>query len=190
MSALDLTPDGTAAGPATAPGSRFASLVRDVADFPTPGVVFKDITPALADAEALREMVDGLADAVADLSVDLVVGIEARGFLVAAPLAYRIGAGLTLVRKPGKLPSAIEHEVYELEYGDDRLEIHADAIRPGERILIVDDVLATGGTAAATVRLVERLGGDVLGLTFLIELAFLDGRSKLPARRVDSLVVI
>ncbi|HEY2332135.1 MAG TPA: adenine phosphoribosyltransferase [Acidimicrobiales bacterium] len=182
----DLTARRTPA-PSAAP--RFASLVRDVADFPTAGVVFKDITPALADAEAPREMVDGMAAGVADLTVDLVVGIEARGFLVAAPLAYRIGAGLTLVRKAGKLPSAIEHESYALEYGDDRLEIHADAIRPGERVLVVDDVLATGGTAGATVRLVERLGGQVMGLSFLIELSFLGGRSKLADRRVDSLVV-
>lgn len=171
-------------------GSRFASLIRDVPDFPTPGILFKDITPALADADALREVVDGLADRVADLAVDRVVAIEARGFLVAAPLAYRIGAGLTLVRKPGKLPSLIEHETYALEYGDDRLEIHADAVGPGDRILVVDDVLATGGTAAASVRLVERLGGQVAGLAFLIELAVLAGRERLVGRRVDALVVL
>jgi adenine phosphoribosyltransferase len=169
---------------------RFAALVRDVPDFPTPGVTFKDITPALADAAALREAVDGLADAVGGLAIDRVLGIEARGFVVAAPLAYCIGAGLTLVRKPGKLPSAIEHEVYSLEYGDDRLEIHSDAISPGDRILVVDDVLATGGTAAATVRLVERLGGKVAGLAFLIELTFLGGRGRLIGHRVDSLMVI
>jgi adenine phosphoribosyltransferase len=187
---LDVTPDRGTTTSTAAPGSRFASLVRDVPDFPTPGILFKDITPALADARALREVVDDLALAVGDLTVDRVLAIEARGFLVAAPLAYRIGAGLTLVRKPGKLPSAIEHETYALEYGDDRLEIHADAIGPGDRILIVDDVLATGGTAAASVRLVERLGGEIVGLAFLIELAYLAGRDRLPGRRVDSLVVI
>jgi len=176
--------------PTPAPGSRFASLVRDVPDFPSAGILFKDITPALADAEALRDVVDGLATAVADLAVDRVLGIEARGFLVAAPLAYRVGAGLALVRKPGKLPWDVEHESYALEYGDDRLEIHADAVGPGDRILVVDDVLATGGTAAATVRLVERLGGEVAGLAFLLELAHLDGRARLPGCRVDSLVVV
>jgi adenine phosphoribosyltransferase len=187
---LGLTPVPVTQTSGVAAGSRFASLVRDVPDFPTPGVLFKDITPALADAQALREVVDGLAGAVVDLGVDRVLAIEARGFLVAAPLAYRMGAGLTLVRKPGKLPWAIEHETYALEYGDDRLEIHADAVGPGDRILVVDDVLATGGTASAAVRLVERLGGEVVGLAFLIELSFLGGRDRLPGRRIDSLMVI
>src|SRR5438874_7953929 len=147
--------------------------IRDIPDFPKPGVVFKDITPLLADVDAFRFTVDAIADHYAGSNVDKVVGVEARGFIAAAPVAYRFGAGFVPVRKAGKLPWEVEKEEYVLEYGTDLLEIHRDAVAPGERVLIVDDVMATGGTAAATVRLVEKLGGTVAGLSFIIELAFL-----------------
>jgi adenine phosphoribosyltransferase len=162
--------------------------IRDIPDFPKPGVTFKDITPLLADVEAFRATVDGVAAPFADREIDKVLGVEARGFIVAAPVAYRFGGGFVPVRKAGKLPWQIEREEYELEYGTDLLEIHRDAVAPGERCLIVDDVLATGGTAAATVRLVEKLGGVVAGLGFVIELGFLDGRSKLEGHDVVSLL--
>ncbi len=162
--------------------------IRDIADFPKAGVVFKDLTPLLADADAFRFTTDALVEHFADVSVDKVVGIEARGFIVAAPLASRLGAGFVPVRKIGKLPWEVEKEEYALEYGSDVLEVHHDAIAPGERVLVVDDVLATGGTAAATVRLVEKLGGEVVGLGFIVELAFLGGRSRLDGRRVASLI--
>jgi adenine phosphoribosyltransferase len=167
---------------------RLAALVRDIPDFPRPGITFKDLTPLLADPHAFRAAVDGIADRFSEAGVSRVLGVEARGFILAAPIAYRFGAGFTPVRKAGKLPWKVEAEEYELEYGTDLLEIHKDAIEPGERILVIDDVLATGGTAAATVRLVERLGGEVVGLGFVLELAFLDGRSRLPGRDVVSLV--
>jgi adenine phosphoribosyltransferase len=154
-------------------------FVRDIPDYPKPGVVFKDITPLLAHHEAFASSVDALAAPFAGRPVDKVLGVEARGFVFASPVAYRRNAGFVPVRKAGKLPWEIERQEYELEYGTDLLEIHRDAIAPGERILIVDDVLATGGTAAAVIRLVERLGGEVVGLTFLIELGFLEGRKKL-----------
>jgi adenine phosphoribosyltransferase len=162
--------------------------IRDIPDFPKEGVVFRDITPLLSDVAAFRATIDGIADAFVDLEVDKVLGVEARGFITAAPVAYRFGAGFVPVRKAGKLPWQIEREEYELEYGTDLLEIHKDAVAPGERALIVDDVLATGGTAAATVRLVEKLGGVVVGLGFIIELDFLQGRGKLDGHRVVSLV--
>ena len=162
--------------------------IRDIPDFPKAGVTFKDITPLLADVDAFRATIDGVAVEFADAGIDKVLGVEARGFIVAAPVAYRFGAGFVPVRKAGKLPWQIEREEYELEYGSDLLEIHQDAVAPGERALIVDDVLATGGTAAATVRLVERLGGIVVGLGFVIELGFLGGRGKLPGYDVVSLL--
>ena len=162
--------------------------IRDIPDFPKAGVTFKDITPLLSDVAAFRATIDGVAGAFQDVGVDKVLGVEARGFIVAAPVAYRFGAGFVPVRKAGKLPWRIEREEYELEYGSDLLEIHQDAIAPGERALIVDDVLATGGTAAATVRLVERLGGVVVGLAFVIELGFLGGRRKLEGHDVVSLL--
>jgi adenine phosphoribosyltransferase len=162
--------------------------IRDIPDFPKPGITFKDITPLLSDVDAFRATIDGLADGFQAAGVDKVLGVEARGFIVAAPVAYRFGAGFVPVRKAGKLPWRIEREEYELEYGSDLLEIHQDAIAPGERALIVDDVLATGGTAAATVRLVERLGGVVVGLGFVIELGFLGGRGKLEGHEVVSLL--
>lgn len=142
----------------------------------------------LADHAAFSSCIDTLAGHWEGQRVDRVLGIEARGFILAAPVAYRFGAGFTPVRKAGKLPWRVEQEEYALEYGSDLLEIHLDAVDPGERVLVIDDVLATGGTAAATVRLVERLGAEVVGLGFLIELAFLDGRSKLPGRDIRSLI--
>jgi len=163
--------------------------IRDIPDFPEPGVVFKDITPLLADVDAFRFTVDAIADHFAGNEVHKVLGVEARGFIIAAPVAYRFGAGFVPVRKAGKLPWEIEREEYELEYGSSLLEIHKDAVEPGENVLIVDDVLATGGTAQATVALVERLGATVLGLGFVIELAFLHGRDKLNGHDSVSLLV-
>lgn len=163
--------------------------IAEVADFPRVGVDFKDITPLFADPDAFRFAVDALADHVAGDQVDLVVAIEARGFVTAAPVAYRIGSGVVLIRKEGKLPRQVESSVYALEYGEGVLEVHADSIPSGARVLIVDDVLATGGTAAAAVELVERLGGVVVGLGFLAELAFLHGRDRLAGRDVTTLVV-
>jgi adenine phosphoribosyltransferase len=162
--------------------------VRDVPDHPKPGIIFKDITPLLAHPEAFAGSIEALAAPFADRAVDKVVGIEARGFVFAAPIAYQRRAGFVPVRKAGKLPSEIEREEYELEYGTDLLEVHRDAIAPGEQVLVVDDVLATGGTASAVVRLVERLGGTVVGLTFLIELEFLAGRKKLEGQDVHAVM--
>lgn len=170
------------------PGSDLAGHVRDIEDFPKPGVVFKDITPLLGDRAAFRTCIDELAQPYADDRIDKVLGTEARGFILAAPVAYRFEAGFVPVRKAGKLPWEIERQEYELEYGTDLLEIHRDAVRPGERVLIIDDVLATGGTAAATARLVDKLGGVVVGFGFLIELAFLSGRDALAGQRVASLI--
>jgi len=170
------------------PEGRIGRLIRDIADYPEPGVVFRDITPLLGDAAAFGRAVDDLVTALDDLVVDRVVGIEARGFILAAPVAYRLRAGFVPVRKPGKLPWAVAREEYQLEYGTDRLEIHRDAVRPDERILIVDDVLATGGTAAATCSLVEELGAQVVGCAFLIGLTSLGGRDHLAGRRVECLV--
>ena len=177
------------------PGSLAADIlarVRDVPDFPTQGVVFKDITPLLADGEALKRVVDGLAEPhrQGDGAVDVVVGIEARGFILAAPVAVALGVGFVPVRKIGKLPSTTVSATYELEYGTAEVEVHADGVRPGQRVLLVDDVLATGGTAAAATGLVRRLGGVVRGVTVLMELAFLQGRSRLPGLDVRSLVAV
>ena len=169
-------------------GLDLASYIRDIPDFPKPGVVFKDITPLLGDADAFAAAVDGLVTPYAGDGIEKVLGTEARGFIFAAPVACRLGTGFVPVRKAGKLPWEIEREEYELEYGTDLLEIHRDAVRPGERVLIVDDVLATGGTAAATARLVETLGGVVVGYAFLIELAFLGGRAPLGDARITSLL--
>jgi adenine phosphoribosyltransferase len=166
-------------------------LIRDVPDCPRAGIVFKDITPLLADAASFSAAVGGVVDHWSRDGGDRplkVVGIESRGFLLAAPVADRLGAGLTLVRKPGKLPWKTVREEYALEYGTDALEIHEDALVPGEPVLVVDDVLATGGTAAATVRLVEKLGARIVGCSFLIELGFLDGRSRLGELDVQALV--
>jgi adenine phosphoribosyltransferase len=165
-----------------------AEHVRAIPDYPRPGVVFRDITPLLADPEAFSSAVDELVSPFLAEQIDKVVGIEARGFVFAAPVAYRLRAGFVPVRKPGKLPWKLEREEYELEYGSDLLEVHADAITPGERVLIVDDVIATGGTARASATLVERLGGVVAGFAFLIELEFLAGRDQLEGRRIHSVV--
>jgi adenine phosphoribosyltransferase len=162
--------------------------IRDVPDFPQKGVVFRDITPVLADAAMFRKVIDAFAVRWRDERVDKVVGIESRGFLFAAPLAYVLKAGVTVVRKPGKLPWQVIREVYSLEYGENVLELHQDAIAPGERVLVVDDVLATGGTAEATRRLVTRQGGTVVGFAFLVELGFLDGAKRLGADRIQSLI--
>jgi adenine phosphoribosyltransferase len=163
-------------------------LVRDIPDFPEPGIMFRDITPLLGDVDAFRFVVDALADEFAGETIDRVLGIEARGFLLAAPIAYRLGAGLVPVRKAGKLPHDTHSESYQLEYGDDALELHTDAMSHGESCLVVDDVLATGGAASATGRLVEMLGGRLAGYSFLIELDALEGRSRLGDDHVHSLI--
>jgi adenine phosphoribosyltransferase len=155
------------------------SLIRDVPDFPEPGIVFKDITPVLADPIAYSTIIDLIVVHFGRGNVDKVVGIEARGFLLAAPVAYHFGAGIVPVRKKGKLPHETLEEEYALEYGTATLEIHQDAVTAGERVLIVDDVLATGGTARATASLVERVGGKVVGIACLIELDFLHGRERI-----------
>lgn len=167
---------------------RISRLVRDVPDFPTAGVTFRDITPLLGDAEALADMVTGVATPWVGSGVTKVAGIEARGFIVAAPVALHLAAGFIPLRKPGKLPWRVEREAYELEYGSDALELHVDAILAGDRVLIVDDVLATGGTAAAAVRLVERLGATVVGVGVILELATLAGRDRLHGRDVHALL--
>ncbi|MCU4184847.1 adenine phosphoribosyltransferase [Acidiferrimicrobium sp. IK] len=153
--------------------------IRDIPDFPKPGVVYKDITPLLSDPRAFAGTVDALAAGVPGGRIDKVVGIEARGFILAAPVALRLGAGFVPVRKTGKLPGAVTSQSYELEYRSDVLEIHTDALEIGERVLIVDDVLATGGTAVATAALIRSLGAEVVGVACVIELAFLGGRGKL-----------
>ena len=163
----------------TVTSSWLTTHVRDIADYPNAGVTFRDITPLLGNAEAFRRAVDELAEPFRDEAIDRVVGVEARGFIPAAAVAYTLGAGFVPVRKAGKLPWAVAREEYELEYGRDKLEIHRDAIHPDERILVIDDVLATGGTASATSRLVTVLGGTIVGLGFLIELADLGGRERL-----------
>jgi adenine phosphoribosyltransferase len=161
--------------------------IRDVPDYPKPGVMFKDITPLLADPVAMAAVVDELAGLH---QVDKIVGIEARGFILAAPVAYRAGAGFVPVRKKGKLPAETLEQSYDLEYGSATIEIHRDAFAPGERVLIVDDVLATGGTAKATVELVERAGARVAGIAVLMELAFLKGRERLTGVGLHSLVIV
>jgi len=165
-----------------------ARLIRDVPDFPKKGILFKDITTLLRDPEAFREAIDALAARYVDERIDEVVAVESRGFVFGAPLAYKLGAGFVPVRKPGKLPAQTTSVEYSLEYGTGRLEMHLDAIQPGQRILLVDDLLATGGSAKAAAELVERLGGVIVGLAFLIELEFLQGATKLEGRRVYSLI--
>jgi adenine phosphoribosyltransferase len=172
----------------TADHGALRSFVRDIADYPIDGVTFRDITPLLGDSAALARAVNAMVEQFEGVPIDRVVGVEARGFIFGAAVAYRAGAGFVPVRKAGKLPWAVVREEYNLEYGSDKLEIHRDAIHPGERILIVDDVLATGGTAAATAKLVETLGGVVAGLAFLLEIVDLGGRSKLGERTVKALL--
>ncbi|HZT64875.1 MAG TPA: adenine phosphoribosyltransferase [Acidimicrobiales bacterium] len=163
-------------------------LVRDVADFPRPGIGFKDLTPVLADGHAYAFLVDWLADQLAGLDATKVVGVEARGFLLAGPVARALGAGVVPMRKAGKLPWEVESASYSLEYGEDRLEIHRDAVSPGETVVVVDDVLATGGTAAAAASLLERLGAEVAALAFVLELEALGGRQRLAGRPVHAMV--
>ena len=165
-----------------------SAVIRDVPDFPKPGILFKDITPVLQDAAAFHAALDGLQALLADVPCDRFAAVESRGFLFAAPLADRLGKGLSILRKPGKLPADTVRESYALEYGEATLEVHRDALAAGERVVIVDDLLATGGTAAAAARLVRRLGGEVSGHLFLVELAFLEGRAALAADPVFSLV--
>lgn len=167
--------------------ARVRELIHDVPDYPEPGVVFKDITPLLADGPTFRAVVDHMA-ATAPGPVDLVVGMEARGFILGAPVAAALGAGFIPARKAGKLPRETVTGAYDLEYGSAVLEVHADTIGSGARVLVVDDVLATGGTAAATVELIGRTGGEVVGLSFLMELGFLHGRDRLGGQRLDVLV--
>lgn len=167
---------------------RFVGLIRDVPDFPEPGVVFKDITPVLADGKALSSLITALAEPFADQGVTKVAGIEARGFTLATPVADRLGAGFIPLRKPGKLPFETVREDYSLEYGIDSLEVHTDAVIKGEKVLLVDDVIATGGTAAAAVRLLRGLGAEVVGFTVFIELAFLRGIEMLDGVPTHALV--
>ena len=162
--------------------------IRHVPDFPKAGILFYDITTLLQDPAGFRAAIDSLSLPFNNQSIDIVVGIESRGFILGAVVADRIGAGFALVRKPGKLPSACVRTTYELEYGSDSLEMHQDAVRPGQRVLIVDDLLATGGTARATLDLVKGLGGTVLGLAFLIELVALKGRAKLAGEQVSAVL--
>jgi adenine phosphoribosyltransferase len=164
------------------------TLIREVPDFPKPGILFYDITTLLKDKAGFRGVIDGLKDHYRDTQVDVVLGIEARGFIFAPALAYAMGAGFVPVRKPKKLPAAVVSVTYDLEYGTDTLEMHADAVRPGDRVLIVDDLLATGGTAAAAARLVTGAGGIVVGLGFVVELTFLGGRARLSGHDVFSLL--
>jgi adenine phosphoribosyltransferase len=163
-------------------------LVRDVPDFPKSGIMFKDITPLLKDKHALRSIVDYFVDIFRGKTIHQVIGIESRGFILSPALAYQFGAGFVPVRKKGKLPAAKETVTYALEYGEDSLEIHKDAIGKGDQVIIVDDLLATGGTAAAAAELVERLGGVVLGTAFIIELSFLKGQDKIKKYPIYSLI--
>ena len=163
-------------------------IIRDVPDFPKQGILFKDITTLLADAKSYQKMIDLLSHRYIDKRIDKVVGVEARGFIIGAALAYKLGAGVVLVRKPGKLPAETYRKTYDLEYGTDTLEIHTDAIKKGERILIADDLLATGGTASAVVDLIKDMGGEIVECCFMVELDFLNGRKRLPEGKVFSLL--
>ena len=163
-------------------------LIREVPDWPKPGILFYDLTTLLKDQRGFRALIDQLCEHYQGKKIDVVAGIEARGFIFAPALAYRLGAGFVPVRKPKKLPWKTEKVTYALEYGSDSLEVHQDAVRPGQRVLICDDLLATGGTAAATVELIRKLGGEVVGTGFAVELSFLNGRSKLPGLDVFSLI--
>lgn len=164
------------------------SLIRDIPDFPKSGIVFRDITTLLKHPQGLRYTLDLMAQRCGDFAPDYILGMESRGFLFGVPLAYQLQAGFIPVRKPGKLPAAVHAIEYDLEYGTDRLEIHQDAIDPGSRVLIVDDLIATGGTAGATAQLVQKLGGELVGFGFIVELRELNGRSQLPDVPIVSLV--
>ncbi len=163
--------------------------IRDIPDFPKPGILFKDITPVLADPELLGAIIDHFAKRYADARIDAVVGMESRGFIFGAPLALALNAAFVPARKPGKLPYKSVGYEYELEYGTNRLEMHVDAFEPGQRVLVIDDLLATGGTAAATCKLVRQLGGEVVACCFVVELGFLDGKAKMEDVAADSLVI-
>ena len=163
-------------------------MIREVPDFPKKGILFYDITTLLKDKGGFRKVIDALTDQIRPYNADVVLGIEARGYIFAPALAYNLGAGFVPVRKPNKLPAAVERISYELEYGMDTLEIHKDAVKPGMRVVIADDLLATGGTSLATVRLVEKLGGKVVGVSFVIELEDLKGRARLNGYNVISLL--
>ena len=164
------------------------SLIRDVPDFPKKGIIFKDITPVLQDAKAFAQVVARMADYAAKRKPDIIVGIESRGFILGAPVALQLGKGFVPVRKIGKLPHDTIQAEYALEYGTSAVEMHRDAVMPGQKVLIVDDLLATGGTAEAATRLVEKLGGEVVGIVFLVELGFLNGRDQLRDYNVESLI--
>jgi adenine phosphoribosyltransferase len=165
-------------------------LIRDIPDFPKPGILFRDITTLLRDAAGLRYAIDSLADKLnsAGLNAEYIVGIESRGFIIGAPLAYKLGVGFIPVRKPGKLPSLVHAVEYELEYGMDKLEVHQDALHPGSRVIIVDDLIATGGTASATAQLVQQIGCELVGFGFIVELEDLAGRRNLPDVPIVTLV--
>lgn len=166
----------------------FAALIRNVPDFPQPGVQFKDITTLLQDGAAFRAVIDQLVTHYGEQQIDVVAGVESRGFIFSAPVAYRLGAGLVPIRKPGKLPAPTVEVSYTLEYGSNTLQMHTDAIPPGARVLLVDDLLATGGTIVAAIDLVQRVGGQIVGLAFVIELTFLEGRRLLGDYPIFSLV--
>jgi adenine phosphoribosyltransferase len=168
---------------------RLLAGVREIPDFPTPGVLFRDITPLLQDAEMLRIACEALAEPFKGENVTGVVGIESRGFIFGPPVALALGAGFSIARKSGKLPWKTERETYELEYGTDSIEMHSDSVRPGSNVLLIDDLIATGGTAGATAALVERMGGKVVGCSFLIELSSLEGRKRLSGFPVRSVLV-
>jgi adenine phosphoribosyltransferase len=175
-------------GPPKTDPAGLRRLIREIPDFPEKGISFKDITPLMADAAALQTAVDGLAELAAPLNVDCVIAAEARGFLLGPALALRLDAGFVLARKPGKLPHETVRAEYQLEYGANQLELHTDAVRPGARVLVHDDLLATGGTASALCELVEMLGGGVAGCGFLVELSFLGGRQRLAPHEVHALL--
>lgn len=166
----------------------FKKLIREIPDFPKPGILFYDITTLLKDKGGFHKVIDSLTDNVRALKPDLILGIEARGFIFAPAIAYHLGVGFAPIRKPKKLPAATERITYDLEYGTDTLEIHKDAVQPGTRVIIADDLLATGGTSLAAIRLVERLGAEVVGMSFVIELDFLKGRNRLSGYNVSSLI--
>ncbi|MGC8555437.1 MAG: adenine phosphoribosyltransferase [Conexivisphaera sp.] len=172
------------------PSTFLRNYIRDIPDYPVKGVIFRDLTPLFRDAVAFRTAVNGLADRLRDLGADVVAGIEARGFIVGAPIALALGTGFVPLRKPGKLPWRKRSKSYQLEYGSESIEIHEDAISRGQRVIVVDDLLATGGTASAAAKLVEEVGGVVAGIGFLVELRYLNGREKLRGYRVESLVAI
>ncbi|CAI6082469.1 adenine phosphoribosyltransferase [Cohnella sp. JJ-181] len=166
----------------------FKPYIRVIPDFPVPGIRFKDITTLLNNGEVYRAAIEEMKERVKDWDIDIVAGPEARGFVIGAPLALALGVGFVPIRKSGKLPGETVEAGYDLEYGKDTLAVHKDAIKPGQKVLIADDLLATGGTIATTIRLIEQLGGEIAGASFLIELSYLDGRDKLNGARIESLV--